>query len=312
MDFGKDERACQTSFDSEKNYWHGYTSGRDTPTVFSSDCDYNFCMNVIAQAAFVYMKQLKIIAFQIMSNHFHFILSGRENDIEDFFSFICKRLARSLPLIRKLHLQLKPISDLQAMRNNIVYTNRNGYVVHPDHTPFSYPWGTSSHYFNRSPAAGEVKDKTVSQLRLMFRGRNPQLPGDWNLISQCPSAANKTCDCSCISPTSYCSIDLGMAMFRDAHHYFSMVSKNVEAYSNLAADLDDGEFLTDSELFSQLRKILQERYQESRIKDLSNAQKIDIAKILHYDYRSSNGQIRRLLGLSQYEIDSIFPLSAKK
>ena len=101
-------------------------------------------------------------------------------------------------------------------------------------------------------------------------------------------------------------------MFRDAHHYFSRVSKNVEAYSNLAADLDDGEFLTDSELFSQLRKILQERYQESRIKDLSNAQKIDIAKILHYDYRSSNGQIRRLLGLSQYEIDSIFPLSAKK
>ena len=68
-------------------------------------------------------------------------------------------------------------------------------------------------------------------------------------------------------------------MFRDAHHYFSMVSKNVEAYSNLAADLDDGEFLTDSELFSQLRKILQERYQESRIKDLSNAQKIDIARL---------------------------------
>ena len=45
--------------------------------------------------------------------------------------------------------------------------------------------------------------------------------------------------------------------------------------------------------------------------DLSKAQKMDLARSLHYDFRSSNGQIRRILGLSQYEVDSLFPLSAK-
>lgn len=33
----------------------------------------------------------------------------------------------------------------------------------------------------------------------------------------------------------------------------------------------------------------------------------DLARTLHYDYRSSNGQIRRVLGLGQYEVDSLFP-----
>ena len=99
-------------------------------------------------------------------------------------------------------------------------------------------------------------------------------------------------------------------MFRDAHHYFWMVSKDVEAYEEIAKDLDDGEFLTDTELFTQLWKYVKSAYGVSSLKELSQAQKIDLAKRLRYDYRSSNGQIRRVLGLSQYEVDSLFPLGA--
>mgnify|MGYP000008387981 FL=1 len=115
-----------------------------------------------------------------------------------------------------------------------------------------------------------------------------------------------------IAPKSYCAIIFGMAIFRDAHHYFSMVSKNVEAYSELAAEIDDGEFLTDTELFTQVTKIVKSGYGLNALKDLSKAQKLDLARKLHYDYRSSNGQIRRTLGLAQYEVDSLFPLSADK
>ena len=37
-----------------------------------------------------------------------------------------------------------------------------------------------------------------------------------------------------VTPSSYCNLELGMSLFRDAHHYFYMVSKNVEAYGELA------------------------------------------------------------------------------
>ena len=43
-----------------------------------------------------------------------------------------------------------------------------------------------------------------------------------------------------------------MAMFRDSHHYFSMLYKNVEAYGGVAVDIDDGEYLSDTELYSQI------------------------------------------------------------
>ena len=99
-------------------------------------------------------------------------------------------------------------------------------------------------------------------------------------------------------------------MFRNAHHYFWMVSKDVEAYEEIAKDLDDGEFLTDNELFTQLWKYVRSAYDISSLKELSQAQKMDLAKRLRYDCRSSNGQIRRVLGLPQYEVDSLFPLGA--
>lgn len=101
-------------------------------------------------------------------------------------------------------------------------------------------------------------------------------------------------------------------MFRDAHNYFMMVSKNVEAYAELAVELDDGEFLTDTELFARLSALLRSDYGVFSIKDLAKPQKIDVARKLRYEFRSSNGQIRRVLGLSQYEIDSIFPLTAAR
>lgn len=82
--------------------------------------------------------------------------------------------------------------------------------------------------------------------------------------------------------------------------------------SRLVLPIIDGEFLTDTELFTQVTKIVKSGYGLNALKDLSKAQKLDLARKLHYDYRSSNGQIRRTLGLTQYEVDSLFPLSADK
>lgn len=295
--YSEKERGCEATFLSAGPYWHIYTSGKEMSILFADINDFQFAMNVIAQAAWKY-PTLKIIAFEVMSNHFHFVISGEESVIQTFFEFIRKRISRSIPTIKKAKLTLKPISDLQSLRNNIVYTNRNGYVADSNHTPFSYPWGTGRYYFTQFPLEKEYSDIYTGPKRKMFRGRDPKLPGDWKTID------------GHIAPSCYCPIIFGMAIFRDAHHYFSLVCKNVEAYSELAAGLDDSEFLTDTELFAQVVKIVKSDYGLNSLKDLSKAQKLDLARKLHFNYRSSNGQIRRTLGLTQYEVDSLFPLSA--
>ena len=40
---------------------------------------------------------------------------------------------------------------------------------------------------------------------------------------------------------------------------------------------------------------------------LASTQRPDFARTQRYDCRSSNGQIRRVLGLTQSEVDSLFP-----
>lgn len=299
------ERMCEAAFLSGGRWWHLYTPGNLTSLVFANDNDYRFAMNLMARCLAEF-PTLSVITFEIMSNHIHIVLSGDEHIINEFFATFRKRLKRYLStkaqgrLSNQFQMSLKPINDLKALRETIVYVNRNGYVVDPSHTPFSYPWGTGRYYFNDVQFAKKLSDVSDIGIRRMFRSRNPHLHGDYRVID------------GYVSPLEYCAVKLGMAMFRNAHQYFYMISKNIEAYEKLAAELDDGEYLTDSELFTQVVKILKTGYAANSLRDLTTAQKQDLARKLRSDYRSSNGQIRRILGLSQYEIDSMFPLGAAK
>lgn len=267
--------------------------------LFAREEDLVFVMNVVAQAAALF-PEVRIIAFEVMNNHFHFVVSADEKAVLTFWGFVRKRLVRSFPLMKGLQITIKPIGDLGALRNNIVYTNRNGYVADSSHTPFSYPWGTGRYYFLDRPRGKTLAQIFVDDRRRMFRCRIPALPGGWEVSN------------GYVAPWNYCAIKFGMSMFRDAHHYFAMVGKNVEAYAELAVGLEDGEFLTDTELFARLSVLVRSDYGGASIKDLTKPQRFDIARKLRYDFRSSNGQIRRVLGLSQYEIDSLFPLTAEK
>lgn len=296
--FAEKEKACKMLFGTRGPYWHVYTSGKDTPVLFVSKEDFWFVMNVLAQAAYEFRLRVIIIAFEVMDNHLHLVLSGNKEDIIAFFAYVKKRISRTIKDAGLLEATLKSIDDLTSLRNTIVYTNRNGYVAYPEHTPFSYPWGTGRFYFNDIPTHKCYSDYRLTPKREMFRGRAPELPEDWAVID------------GYVSPASFCDLVFGKGVFRDAHHYFNLLSKNVEAYQELAQELGDYDFLTDAELIGKLMIMVKDAYKVSGLRELSKAQKIDLARTLHYDYRSSNGQIRRVLGLSQYEVDSLFPLSA--
>lgn len=299
--FSEKERECTYTFMNSGPYWHLYTNGKETSLLFKENQDFTFGINVLAQTALRFLS-VRIIAFALMNNHIHILASGKKEDLTEFFAFFRKRIFRGLnsPKSSGFAPQIKEITDLSSMRNHIVYIHRNGYVADKGHTPYSYPWGTGTYYFG--PALNNLrtyKDTTTVERRGMFRGRIPDIPKDWKMAG------------GYIAPPSFCSIAFGMAMFRDAHQYYYFLNKNVEEYQSLAIDLDDNEFLTDSEAYTRILAVLKSDYNGTAMKDLTKAQKFDLARKLRYDFRSSNGQIRRVLGLSQYEVDSLFPLSAQ-
>ncbi len=303
--YRESENYCITTFQNNGPYWHLYTCGKETPVIFATDEDYTFAMNLLCQSV-LETENICILAFAIMSNHIHMLVGGNKTDVHSLFSFFRKRLARYTSSRKKIDLpetfsiSLKPVESLQSVRNVIVYINRNGYVADSSHTPFSYPWSTGRYYFNYLPKGQRSRDVFTDERRKMFHGRAPKLPDNFIITD------------GYVAPDSYCNLQSGMAMFRNAHQYFMMLSKNIEAYCNLALDIDDREFLTDAELYESVLKIVKSDYNTSNLREISKAQKFEIARHLHFDYRSSNGQICRVLNLSSYDVDTLFPFTAKK
>lgn len=299
------EAYCESRFLQGGPYWHIYTPGVETPVLFGVKEDYVFVMNLICQAK-MSTDGIQILAFEIMSNHLHIVVSGEESQARQFFLFLEKRLRRCAKTLTCKEIpssfrgQYKEIDSLQSLRNTIVYVNRNGYVTDRKYTPFTYPWGTGKYYFNNAGFDVVNVVLSVSDMRCMFRGRAAINPESFHVYD------------GYITPSSYCDFEQGMSMFRDAHHYFFMVSKNVEAYGELALELNDDEYLTDTELISQMWKLVKRDYNLNSLRDMSKAQKYDFAKRLRFEFRSSNEQIRRVLNLTSAEVNTIFPLAAKK
>ena len=109
--FKERERCCEATFLDGEPYWHAYTSGKETPLLFSLEEDFVFVMNVIAQAAALF-PEVRIIALEVMNNHFHFVVSADEEAVLTFWGFVRKRLVRSFPLMKGLQITIKPIGDL--------------------------------------------------------------------------------------------------------------------------------------------------------------------------------------------------------
>ena len=299
------EAYCESRFLQGGPYWHIYTPGVETPVLFGVKEDYVFMMNLICQSA-VSTEGIEILAFEVMSNHLHIVVSGEELFARRFFAFLDKRLRRCAKSLTckeipsSFEARYKEIDSLQSLRNTIVYVNRNGFVTDRNYTPFTYPWGTGKYYFNGAGFGGVNTNLNINEMRRMFRGRAAIFPDTYQVND------------GYILPSSYCNLELGMSLFRDAHHYFFMVSKNVEAYGELASELSDVEYLTDMELVSQMVKLLKGDYNVTSLRDLGKAQRYDLARQLRFKFRSSNEQIRRVLNLTSAEVNTIFPMTAGK
>ena len=100
-------------------------------------------------------------------------------------------------------------------------------------------------------------------------------------------------------------------IFRDGQNYFSSLAKNLEAYTEIAKTLQDSTYLSDDEIFAIIFRIVRDEYKLKRISELNFEGKVTIARKMHYEFGASNQQIRRILGLEQNQVDSLFPLSIR-
>ena len=311
------ESSCEAAFAKGGPFWHLYTVGEKMELIFTGLADFLFGNALLGLCA-ARFPRCRILTYAIMSNHLHVILAGPEEDVLAFFALFKERLSRYLASqqrycrMQNFDAELFRIPDLRALRNEIIYVNRNGYVVSPDCTPFSYWWCAGMYFFNPMAAllpSRTIASLTIRELRAMFHCRDVEFPKHFRILEGFrPNPVEPSAPI--LLPNSFCAIREAENYFRDAHQYFRRLGRDQEAFSEVARRLGDRIFLTDDELFGAVCAFCAKDYDNPNPALLPAAQKQEVARRMHFDYNASNKQIQRMLKLSSAAVDALFPKPA--
>lgn len=301
-DFARLENLCQIRF-SEAGCCFHVCSQENHPVLFHNDAEFKAAMNIIAFVALLF-RDVVVFTFEIMSNHLHFALSGDRSRIIRFLHVLVLKMSADPVLesssadIEKLMFNIIPIESLDNMRNVISYINRNGFVVNPDHSPFSYPWGANRYFFNpeaKMRVLGCGHKATCAAKRELFHSDKLAKTGDVIILD------------GYVSPLSYCHIGEAEVLFRTCWHYFQSISRNIESAKDIAKAIGEGIFYNDDELYSAVGSICSKEYGMPSAVTLPKEEKLKLAKKLHFDYNASNKQISRVLKLDVDVVNLLFP-----
>ena len=306
----KTENLHITEIDESVPLWHLCTPGDETAgVIFRKREDFVFGMNMMALCAHLHSEKVELITFQLMSNHVHILLQGEQQDANDFFSDFKSRIGRYLrgqgrqSDMKGFEATLHPILNITYLRNVLAYINRNGFLVDLWETPFSYPWGANSFYFNKYTSIFNktpLKNIPVRAKRKIFRTHECSFPENYYMIWDY------------VSPECYCSIKKGESLFQNAHDYFQLISRQVESFADIARTLGDKLFYTDEQLNDAAIDIAKRLFDTAKLSTLDKSQKLEMAKQLRFRYNASVSQIRRILHMEERILQNMFPENVRK
>lgn len=293
QNYSTQETRCEQILANLGRVFHLWTP-ENFEVIFVSKNDFIAAMNIIGIVAMLF-PDIVILTFQVMSNHLHFTICGDETSILAFFEKLRRTLSahftkqgRSIRW-EKFNANIRELTSLNDVRNVIIYNNRNGYLVSPDHTPFSYPWGANKYFFN--PAA-------VLYDRQNARPMPSREKRFFLHTHEADSVGNIYAVDGCCSPVYFCRLDAAQAIFRNASNYFYRLGRSVESQKEIAKEIGESVFYTDDELYSILCRFSKTHYNVSNPSMLPVEGKQEAARMLHFDFNSSGKQICRMLKLS--------------
>jgi REP element-mobilizing transposase RayT len=290
-------------------FYHLSTKPLEDGLIFECNEERRIAFNLMAVTAKEF--HIDILAFALMSNHFHFIVRGELVDGLAFFHRLKKRLSnyfarRGRPGILNA-VNVDPdtpaISSLTQFRNEIAYVIRNPYVARTDVNPFAYPWCSGFLYFN--PLLGSLSSKSVNELsykekRSMTRMTNPILDSQFRIRE------------GMIAAESFVNYKLVEQLFPSARKFTWWVLKNVEAQTETSVRMGEKPNLNDDELFITAQQLSRSEYGRDSVKELSLQQRKELGILLKNKWGASNGQVARIAQLDPRTVDEMFPLTAKR
>ncbi len=300
------ESSAEKAFREAGPIYHLYTKPLETDTFFQSPEERVTVLNLLAVA--ITESPCILLAFAIMSNHFHFILEGLPKQIQRFYD----RFRQLLQTYYRYHGRvidltgmapgLTLIETVRQFRNELAYVIRNAFVVMPDVNVFADPWSSGNLYFNPCLTTdGIAGDKLkVREIRAITQSRS---------ITSIDARLHFKDGVA--QSWSFVDYKKAMSFYDNARQFVYSILKNVEAQVETALKYGEKPQLPDEELYPILYKLCREAFKAETPSSLEMKGRQQLAIELKNKYYASNGQIARLLKLPLSEVNKLFPLVAK-
>lgn len=264
---------------------------------FRDEIDFKVAMNYIAiQAA--QCPEVVILAFILMSNHVHFVLKGKREDVIAFINQFKHRYSVYLrhkygagEFLHRNGVDIKLIPfESEAIERAIAYVQMNCVAANICSHPSQYPWGTGKAFFDSSGKRGRRLGDLSRRERMRLLHTNVNnLPDNWYMGDE-----------GYILPQSYVDVQSVEACFRTPKrmNYFLMNSskakKRLEANENLPA-------FKDQTILAVLPDLCRSLFQKMSVIELQVEELAELAKQIRFRFSADATQIARVCGVS-YEM----------
>lgn len=298
--------SAERAFRESGPMYHLYTFPLETESFYQDSKDRVTVLNLLAIC--IMDSDCKLLAFSLMSNHFHFIIAGEQARILAFFERF-KRLLQNYYRYhgRKVNLGkmtagLTLIESLRQFQNELAYVIRNSFVVNSEVNVFADLWSSGYLYFNPFLSQEGVPGDqlTVREARTFAQSRSCD-----SIDSRIYVKDGKA------QPWSFVDYKRVMSFYTSARQYVLGVVKQVEAQVETSVRYGERPQLADEELFPIMFRLCREQFKADKPALLEMPDRKRLAVLLKNNYYASNGQLSRLTGLPLSEVNQLFPLTAK-
>lgn len=271
-----------------KGYYHVSSHGLEKNDIFKSKQDFISGMNDIAICILGF--DVSILCFCLMSNHFHFLLYGTQEECRKFSEEYKRRCAMRMRLagevqgLKDVQVRLDFIDDQLYLENVIAYILRNPIAAGIWMMPYHYPWSSISLYFrgDDSPKGTRIGDLSNRQRFRILKSRL-ELPGDYVMDDQ-----------GMILPSCYVDSTSVEKIFGHPARLMMALARKIENDVELKFGVANDVTMTDQEILTQMKDLIKKEFGKDSISQLSVEQRISLCLMLKRNFRAGVKQIARL------------------
>ena len=271
-----------------KGYYHVSSHGLEKNDIFKSKQDFISGMNDIAICILGF--DVSILCFCLMSNHFHFLLYGTQEECRKFSEEYKRRCAMRMRLagevqgLKDVQVRLDFIDDQLYLENVIAYILRNPIAAGIWMMPYHYRWSSISLYFrgDDSPKGTRIGDLSNRQRFRILKSRL-ELPGDYVMDDQ-----------GMILPSCYVDSASVEKIFGHPARLMMALARKIENDVELKFGVANDVTMTDQEILTQMKDLIKKEFGKDSISQLSAEQRISLCLMLKRNFRAGVTQIARL------------------